>query len=339
MFYKAIIQGRLEFGTQKSYDTVVGQYGYRSENYHKDNVMFAEEDIFKPEELALDIPRHVGQVMEKSFKNTLSLLDYSAQFAITGSIVMWLMDEGSVIKHYAKIEPSSEKKVVQNYLKGKALVKEAGKEEEAIGLLTKAIDRYDRHAQAYERRAKVNYIMKKYADAKRDYNKALGIDPSNPHAYYGRAKVNMISEDWQEAINDFDAALKKSFALQPIYWKARRLKSICHEQLKQWKEMAFDLKLFTKRNFDKDEANLIWKKWSYIKYAIALMELEEYEEAIVNLTAGLDAPDPNGLASDAEIYRYRGISRKKAGKNGHLKDLKEAVALGDEIAAAWIKKR
>ena len=49
MFYKAIIQGRLDFGTPRSFETVVKMYNYRVENYHKNDILFKAEDIFNEE--------------------------------------------------------------------------------------------------------------------------------------------------------------------------------------------------------------------------------------------------------------------------------------------------
>ena len=338
MYQKAIIQGRLEFGTPRAYEQVITQFEYRDEAHFKGLLMFHSEDIFVPEEYALNIPRHVGQVFEKSFRNTMTLLEYCAQFALTGTIYMWLIDEGEV-KHYAKIEPDSDKTAVQYYLKGKDLVKVTGKEEEAIASLSKAISKYDRHGQAYERRAKVNYTLKKYADALRDYNKSIGIDNTNPHAFYGRAKVHMINENYQAAIDDFENTLKYSFALQPLYWKARRIKSKCHLQLKQWKDMAFDLKHFTEKAHEEGSTNGFWLRWAFVHYAIALTELNQLEEAIQALNKAEAMPNLADGISEAEILRLRGIARKKANKNGAIKDLKRAAELGDKIATSWLQQK
>ena len=68
MFYKAIIQGRLDFGTPRSFETVVKMYNYRVENYHKNDILFKAEDIFNEETNELNIERFVGNVMEKSFR-------------------------------------------------------------------------------------------------------------------------------------------------------------------------------------------------------------------------------------------------------------------------------
>ena len=55
MFFKTIIQGRLEFATQKSFDKVLKMFIYRAENYHRNEMIFASEEIFNKEKLLLDM--------------------------------------------------------------------------------------------------------------------------------------------------------------------------------------------------------------------------------------------------------------------------------------------
>jgi tetratricopeptide (TPR) repeat protein len=266
----------------------------------------------------------------------MNLLNYCAQFAVSGVVQGWLTDTGTVLAH-SHIEPKSDKAVVQYFQKGKKLVKSEGEHEKAITALTKAIEKYDHHTQAYERRAKVNYMMKRYHDAMRDYNKSLGIDDSNPAAYYGRAKVHIINGDLEEAIKDLDQTTKKSIALQDIYWKARRIKAKCHIELKQWDKAAFDLKLFHNRSFEDDSANSDWKSYVAYQYGRVLLELGENDKAISAFDESLKDVSANDKISEAEKYFYRGISKKKAGKNGAIKDIKQAKTLGfknaDDIAA------
>ena len=147
MLFKTIIQGRIEFGTQKAYDMAVKMFISRAESYYKNDIMFLPEEIFFPDELSLSIPRIVKQVYAKSFKNTSILLEYIAQFGLSGEMDIWQVEQGKIL-HYKHLEPSSDKAAVQQYLKGKKLVDEQGKEEEAISALNKAIEKYDRHAQA-----------------------------------------------------------------------------------------------------------------------------------------------------------------------------------------------
>lgn len=337
MWIKSIIQGKLEFGNEKSYDKVLKMYSYRTENYFKNDVIFKAEDVFFSDGYILDLKRFVGQVTQKSFKNTMNLLGYCAQFAVSGTIDGWLTDSGKILAH-SHIEPDSDKAVVQFFLKGKELVKSKGDHDKAIESLTKAIEKYDRHSQAYERRAKVNFIMKKYHDALRDYNKALAIDDTNPAAYYGRAKVHKINKDYEAAISDFDMTTKKSIALQNIYWKARRLKSECHILLQQFDKAAFDLKLLFNRKFTKDSPMLSWKSNIAYNYGKVLMEIGEYDTAIKAFDASLEESSVNDNIPESEKYFYRGVVKKKAGKNGSIKDIKTAKEGGFKNADALLKK-
>ena len=132
---------------------------------------------------------------------------------------------------YNHMEPTSDKVAVQQYIKGKSLVDQKGKEEEAIIALNKAIEKYDGHAQAYERRAKVNFMLKREHDALRDYNKSIGLDPSNPYAYLGKAEVYISKKEYQEAVDCLQMTIKKSVALQTVHWHGRRLKGKLHLKL------------------------------------------------------------------------------------------------------------
>ncbi|HOY13053.1 MAG TPA: tetratricopeptide repeat protein [Saprospiraceae bacterium] len=337
MFYKAIIQGRLDFGTPRSFETVVKMFNYRVENYHKNDILFKVEEIFNEETNELNIERFVGNVLEKSFKSTSELLDYCVQFAVNGSIRAWLVDNGEIL-HFHLMEPASDKAAVQSYIRGRSLVKVAGRQDEAIEELSRAIEKYDKHAQAYERRAKTCFIMKKYGDAMRDYNKSLGIDPTIPSAYYGRARVHLINNDLEAAVADFDQAIKKSVALEPIHWKSRRLKGETHIKLKQYLKAIFELKLFTKRAFKDEDSNKGWKRWAFYNYGIALLENENNEEAIEAFNSALALPEVSDGIQMADILRNRGLAKKKSGKNGYIKDIKEAASLGDALATSLLQQ-
>ncbi|MBK9255074.1 MAG: hypothetical protein IPM42_06260 [Saprospiraceae bacterium] len=336
MYFKTIIQGRLEFGTQKSYDKVTKMFLVRIENYYKTDVIFKFEEIFRDEELSLEIPRYVGQVSEKAFRTTTSLLNYCAQFAVAGSIRAWMINEGDLM-HFETMEPLSDKGAVQSFVKGRNLVKVKGKEAEALDALSQAIEKYDRHAQAYERRAKVNFMMKNYHDALRDYNKCIGIDDTIPTAYYGKAKVHMLREEWQEAIENLDESIKKSIALQTLYWKSRRLKAECHINLKEWQKAAFDLKLFTGRAFEKDNPNKFWVRWAHYNYGLVLSEMEEYLDAIKQFDKAIACPEANDGVQSADVLVKRGIAKQKAGKSGYVKDIKDAAEKGDTKAKTLLR--
>ena len=336
MYLKTIIQGRLEFGTQKSYEKVTKMFLQRLENYYKTDVFFKYEDIFKDDELSLEIPRHVSQVTDRAFRTTTSLLGYCAQFAVAGSIRAWLINEGDIV-HFETLEPDSDKGAVQSFVKGRKLVKVKGKEGEALDALSLAIEKYDRHAQAYERRAKVNFLMKNYHDSLRDYNKCIDIDPTIPTAYYGKAKIHILREEYQEAITNLDESIKRSIALQTLYWKSRKLKAECHIQLKEWQKAAFDLKLFSNRVFENDNPNKFWLRWSHYQYGLVLLELEDFAEALKAFDKAINLPDIKDGVTEADLLTCRGIAKQKAGKNGYVKDIKDAASKGGRKAKNILK--
>ncbi|MDX1407076.1 MAG: hypothetical protein R3330_03055, partial [Saprospiraceae bacterium] len=137
---KSIIQGRLEFGSEKSFTQALRMYDYRVENFYKNDLLI-KDDVFDEEHQIISIPRLIAQGPEKLWNNTVKLLEYLAQFALSGSISAWLVHEGKILK-YAVIEPASEKAVVQNFRKGQKLANEAGKEQEALKALTEAINKH-----------------------------------------------------------------------------------------------------------------------------------------------------------------------------------------------------
>ena len=337
MFFKTIIQGRLDFGTQNSYDKVAKMFQYRIDTYYKNEIIFKAEDIFLPDQLSLEIPRFVGNVSEKAFKNCTDLLAYCAQFAVSGTIRSWLLDNGEIL-HFELVEPQSDKAAVQSFIKGRSLVKETGKQNEAIAELSKAIEKHDRHAQAYERRAKTCFLLQNYSDALRDYNKCLGIDPTIASAYYGRARVFTIQGKWAEAIADFDNAIKKSVALESIHWKSRRLKGAAHIELKEFSKAAYELKLFVNRKFKKNDPNIGWRRWALFNYGLSCFETENYLEALVAFNEALDLPELNDGIDISEMLRLRGMSKNKAGKSGGIKDLKESIKLGNKKSTAALKE-
>lgn len=335
MFIKTIIQGRLEFGNEKSYQKVHKMFEYRTETYYKSDVIVKQEDVFDGEILSLEIPRYVGQHFDKSYRNTVSLLEYCAQFAVAGEIRAWQTDKGTVLS-YTYIEPQSDKAVVTDFIKGKKLIGEDGREQEAIESLSNAIEKYNRHAYAYLKRGEVNFMLKKYHDALRDFNKCLAIDDTIPDAYLGRANIAINNEDYQEAADNLEFALKKSIALQNIYWKARRLKADCHMRLGQFEKAAFDLKLFSNRKFKDDNPNKKYQRASKLDYLKVLVEIEGYTE-ILELLKDIDTVDVDLSKHEGLLYYFRGLSKHKTGKKGHLKDLKKAISLKSKEAEAYLK--
>lgn len=326
MFYKIIIQGRLTFNNEKSYAKVLKMYEYRTDTYYKSDVVLSQEDIFNDELMTLSVPRYVGNATDKSFKNTTSLLEYCAQFAVAGEINAWMIEEGKVLNH-KNIQPESDKAIVMAFRKGDELFREG--KEEAKDAFNQTLEKYTGHAQAYERRGWVNLRMGNLSDALYDFNKCIKLDDSIAFAYYGKAFIAKNADNLEEAILNFELTLKKSVALEPLYWKARLKKAECHVELEQWEKAAFDLKFFTKRPFKPGDSNLKKKAYAHMLYAQVLHQQEEEKEALEQIEKALTAVQEDSKSYDeGEAYYTRGMIKKSLGKRDHKADLAKAEELG-----------
>ncbi|WP_198661817.1 tetratricopeptide repeat protein [Lewinella sp. IMCC34183] len=218
--YKVIIAGQLEFGSPRAYNQVMEQYAHRMENYYKNDILLKPETIFKEDELTLDVPRTVLPSSERLWLNTLNLLERVVTFSIAGSLNLWRLDAGVMIDHY-KLEPKSDRTTVQLFNRGRELVDQRDNEQEALNMMTKVVTRFERHAQAYERRGFVNYRLGNDKDALYDYTKSISINPLMPESYYGRGLVYLRQDKMSEAADDFEAVTKNSIPHQAIYWMAQ----------------------------------------------------------------------------------------------------------------------
>ncbi len=244
--YKVIIAGQLEFGSRRAFSQVMEQYAHRMENYYKNDILLKPETIFKEEELTLDVPRTVLPSTERLWLNTLNLLERVVTFSIAGSLNLWRLDAGVMIDHH-QLEPKSDRTTVQLFNHGRELVDQRDNEQEALKLMTKVVSRFERHAQAYERRGFINYRLGNDKDALYDYSKSISINPLMPESYYGRGLVNLRLNDVPAAAADFEAVTKNSIPHQSIYWMAQVALGDAYLQLGQLTDAMRAYGMFTKR--------------------------------------------------------------------------------------------
>ncbi len=242
---KLIFRGRLEFGSERTFNMVLHHWNTRVESYFKADVLLKAEDVFHADSFTLDVPQQVLMSTEKHWRSTTALLKEIAQYALAGNVGAWWVNSGQVLAQYT-IEPQSDKSAVVEFIRGRDLVQQGGMEM-ASEALSSAISKFERNALAYERRGYVNYKLKNFKDALYDFSKSIGINPNNPEPYYGCGKVKMIMNDWDNAILDFDAAIKGSLAVQPLHWLARLRKGECMFHSKRYAEAIPELKLFLQR--------------------------------------------------------------------------------------------
>jgi tetratricopeptide (TPR) repeat protein len=260
-----------------------------------------------------------------------------AGYAVAGDLKAWVIQDGKVIDQRT-IEPDGDKSATQAFIEGRKMVKEKGMEEEAMNALNRAIDKFERHALAYERRGYVNYRLRNFDDAMYDFTKSIDINPNIPDAYWGRANTRVKKGDVPGALADLELAIAKSIPHQPVYWSARRLKGELHLGLSEFEKAIFELKLVTNRQFNEDDPNYKWQPNVLFNYGKALCEIGQYTDAVkvYNNMMGYDVQREN-TPSKAEQLFSRGLARQKAGESGYVNDIKEAAVLGSKKAAAMLE--
>lgn len=330
---KFIFKGHLDFGNKRSLDNVLNMYDWKIDNHYKKDVQFIKEDIFDEEQFCLSFPRSfVLRGTKKNFGANSSLLQYLSEFAITGQLEMWMIEERQVID-YKLVEPQGDRAAISSYTKGKLLSVSEGKTEEALAALNSAIQKYEKHAQAYERRAYVSTMLKKYHDAIRDYTKSINIYAGAPDPYYGRGLVHKIQENYQEAADDFDTSIKRSIPLQPIHWKSRRRKAECLMEIEKFSDASQELKFFTLRGFKEDNPNFKYRKKAFFDYGMCQYKLGNFKEAVDLFDKSFEIESGKYAPLDEELLYRRGMARHKAGLPDFAKDLKKAAKAGIKEAA------
>lgn len=336
MFFKIIIQGNLQFANEGSYQKLVKMIENRNEVYYKGIIIHKELEFLDHEHFMIHVPRHVGNYTDKVWKNTVNLFQSCAQFAVSGRIFAWKIDSGEVLE-YELIEPTGDRSAVMHFNKGKKQL-EKGNEGEAIKSLNLALEKYQRNALAYERRAAVNVMQQNFAEAMRDFHKCIKIDDTVSEAHFGIAKLHMRKEEWEEAMPYVENTIKNSIALQSIHWQGRRAKADIHMKLKQYKEAAFELKLLSIRHFTENNPNYAWKRSDVYHYGLALFELGEFDNAIKAFDQALKLQTGRDKIPDSLKFYYRGLAKKSAGKNGFISDLKTASELGEKRAEQLLEE-
>ena len=237
---KATFTGSLEFGGAKTYEIMLKMVLQKIEVYYKNDVLLKPELFFNEENANLVAYKYITPCTEKSWKNTVSILECIAQYAVAGRFETWLMsypekadkkpettkssasskapEPGKLIGSRL-IEPMSEKSTVQEFRKALAITGVPGREDEAVDAYTRVIEKFDRHVFAYERRGFANYRSRRFDDAILDYTKSIHL-LDNPEAHFGRAIVMIAKGDLYSAIADLEMAIKLSIPLQSIFWMA-----------------------------------------------------------------------------------------------------------------------
>lgn len=330
--YKIIIAGKLEFGKERVFRQVVDQYTHRMENYYKNDILLKPENIFKEEELCLEITRTVVTGTERHWLNTLNLLERVVSFSMAGSLNLWRLSAGVILDHHL-LEPRSDRTTVQLFNKGREMVDQGDQEQEALDMMTKVVGRFERHAQAYERRGFVNLRLGNLKDALYDYNKSLKINPAMPESHYGRGIVYTRQEDWADAAADFEAVAKNSIPHQAIYWMAQVALGDAYLKLNRPADALNVFNRFTKRK-QRIASLERYDRRVNTTFAELLLQAGRPNDALAALERALAAGSDPQAPSEAAIKKL--IEKVKQDPGNGIKAAKKPISTG---ASATRSKR
>jgi len=336
MFYKLIIQGKFHFLNRNSFDKLVKVIVNKNLVYYKNDIVFKELEFLDDENHMINIPRYVGKHTDKAWKNTTNLFENCAQFAVSGRILMWKVEEGKILD-FKEIEPSGDRSAVLNFKRGKKFIAEDGMEKEAHSALSKSIEKCDRNALAYERRAVVNLMLENYEEAKEDYEKCLNLDNTVSEAHLGLARLLMKLKDNDTALEHLNHALKTSVALQDLHWQSRRAKADIHILKEEWDKAEFELKLLVLRKFSKESPNYKWRNEDLFNYGIVKYNKYDFTEALELFEESLAIDNGKEKRALKDKFYYLGMAKKNSGKSGYIHDLKLSAELGNDDAEYMLK--
>jgi tetratricopeptide (TPR) repeat protein len=277
--FKVTLKGQLDFMLPKTYEMVTAHFQKRLETYYRMDIALKGDEFFKPDTLNLVVPRmEHGCNLEKTWKNTIGLLNEIRTYSVAGALYLWVQNEKNQLIAEECFLPVGDKVATTEYLKGIAL-SDKGKQLAAIDAFTKAIEKHNGYAQAYERRGVAYFRMGQLEDALLDFSKSNSL-MLNAEAFIGLSEIKKANGDWAGAVEDLTLALKNCVPFQPVFWTTRRLKGEAHLALNQGKEAAFEFKFFTKRAFKDDDPNLPFKGRAWSMYVTALEKAGEKKEAL-----------------------------------------------------------
>ena len=336
MGHKTILFGQLDFGNAKSFERVRDMAIQRAEVYYRGDILIDLEAIFQADQLSLLIQKHsFAHEFDKSWRNTVKLIQHASQFAVSGRIYGWLVEEGSVSASVV-IEPDNDHGSVRHYQRAVGLLESEGmqKQEEALELLNHAIQAHEGHAQALHARAELWCELGEKDRALEDYTCSIRWAPILPEGYLGRSRMYIEAGQYEDAIMDLTSAVKFGIPHQSYYWEARQMKAECFMRLGDFRNAEPEWRLLSRRKFSPKDHQAGIPLQIATRYGRTLLENGKADEAIRMIESMvLENDHSQSTVPLADLLLIRGLAMKKAGKKGFLSVLREAARAGSEQAA------
>jgi len=198
----------------------------------------------------------------------------------------------------------------------------AGDLELAIASFTRCIDDGNltmaNMASAYYNRGNAYEQRGRYAEAIKDYEEVIYLDPGYGPAYVNRANAYQGKGDYDQAIQDYDEIIRRSPNFVPAYYNrgnAYERKGELDQAIKDYDEVIY---------LDPTYGP------AYINRANAYQEKGQYDRAIEDYDQAIRLNPGN-----AHAYYSRGLAYRNKGDQGRARqEFNEAIRLNPSYAAA-----
>lgn len=226
----------------------------------------------------------------------------------------------SQIIKYVKVGPDPE----EFFIKAYKLTDEA-KYDEAMDNYTTAIGINPKFAEAYMNRAQVRFQLapekRKFSEIINDCNKAIQLNPKLGIAYYNRGLAEMLDGDYDLALNDFDLGLKLDPSIDGHQFFLNR--AFVQQKIKEKSKTLAALK----NDIEKNPNNAL----TYFQMGQKLMEVEAFQDAILNFTKAIQKDKSN-----AAFFDCRGYAKGKLGLYKEaIKDFDTSIRLDPNIYISY----
>lgn len=324
---KTIFQGYLAFDNVSSFHKLKQMYDHKAGTLYKGEILFSSDIIFIEEKNMVEIPRTVTTTTDKFWQKTVELLKYAGQFAVAGRIGAWVVENGIAV-HEVNIEPAGEKTVVLRYKNGVKEVKSADYEAAVLSFEC-TLSEFDRHADAYSRKAFCLKHLGRFEEAEENYKKSLSIDNFHPQASFGLGIMLQDLGRLGEAVRYYDIAIPRSLPVQPIYWEAKREKAKSLIELGEKQKAITEYKHLTTKIFKETDPNYEKRGEDAINYTLLLHETSDFSTSISVLDRVIDTKNAD-LPQEilANIFYLRGTARMNLNLKGYKADIEKAETLG-----------
>lgn len=284
---KIVVKACLEFGCQKVFDAMMAHFNKRHEMYYKNDTLLKELTYFDETTFSLVIERTTFNYYEKTFKNTVALLNEINSYAVAGFILLNVTEpDKKKVTKFEKIIPNGEKAITYEFNQGVQFLK-TREVEKAIASLSSSLEKYENNFQALERRAYAYLLQERFEDAHMDLAKSLKLRKS-PEAFYTLAELKMAEGAYAEAAVCLQDAIDNALPYQPIFWTSRRLKGICHYKIGEFEAATTELRYFTKRDYTVDDPNFALRADAWHAFAKSLEKIGDKKNAELALSKATD---------------------------------------------------